>query len=286
MKRILLLLTISVFSLTTFISCEDENLINGASGNTVTNPSTGTNTGTNTSKCYLREVIEVEDGERYSTKLIYNTKNILEKTDNDGAITSYEYDGSGQVSKQIITDGAAIETYSYSYDSKGNITNIKYTAKDTPFNLFITEYQITTNSSGQITLVEAVTEDGNVDFLFEYDAKSNVKKIIVSADGRKETLIENLSFDDKLSAFSNVGLKKIEVPLIIIGAFFGENLTYFMNANNVLSDKTLGFFSTEIATTTYKYEYTKDGFPSKMTYLQIDGTDRYEGSSTFNYDCK
>lgn len=286
MKRIFLLLTISIFSLTTFISCEDENLINGASGSTNTNPSSGSNTGTTTPKCYVREVIEVEDGERYTTNLSYNTKNILEKMDNDGAITSYEYDGSGRVSKQIITDGAATETYSYSYDAKGNITNIKYDAKNTSFNLFITEYKITTSANGQISKVEAVTEDGNVDFLLEYDAKNNIKKVIVDADGRKSTLIENISFDDKSGAYTNAGLKKVEIPFIIVGAFFGENLTYYMNTNNVLSDKTLGVFNTEIVNTTYKYEYTKENFPSKMTYIQVDGTDKYEGSATYSYDCK
>lgn len=286
MKRIFLLLTISVFSLTTFISCEDENLINGASGSTTTNPSSGSNTGTTTPKCYVREVIEVEDGEKYTTKLTYNTKNILERMDNDGAITSYEYDGSGRVSKQTIKDGASTEIYSYSYDSKGNITNIKYDAKDTPFNLFITEYKITTSSNGQISKVEAVTEDGNVDFLLEYDSKDNVKKIIVDADGRKSTLIENVSFDDKLSVFANAGLKKVEIPFVIVGAFFGANLTHFINTNNILSAKTLGVFNSETVSTNFKYEYTKDNLPSKMTYIKDDGTDKYEGSATYSYDCK
>ncbi len=289
MKKPLLLLIISTALLFSLNSCEEENLIAGAStntGNTTNNPTTGTNTGTNTPKCYLREVIEVENGDRYTTKLTYNTKNILEKTDNDGAITSYEYDGSGRVSKQIIADGTATETYSYSYDSKGNMTNIKYTAKNTSFNLFITEYKITTSASGQISKVEAVTEDGNVDFLLEYDAKNNIKKVIVDADGRKSTLIENISFDDKSGAYTNAGLKKVEIPFIIVGAFFGENLTYYMNTNNVLSDKTLGVFNTEIVNTTYKYEYTKDNLPSKMTFIQIDGTDKYEGSATYSYDCK
>ncbi|MER0438382.1 hypothetical protein [Emticicia sp. W12TSBA100-4] len=289
MKKPLLLLIISTALLFSLNSCEEENLITGASnntGSTTTNPSAGSNTGTTTPKCYLKEVVEVEDGEKYTTKLTYNTKNILERMDNDGAITSYEYDGSGRVSKQIIRDGAATETYSYSYDSKGNITTIKYTAKDTPYNIFITEYKITTSSNGQIAKVEAVTEDGNVDFLLEYDAKDNIKKIIISADGKKATLVENVTFDDKSNAFANAGLKKTEIPLVIFGAFFGENLTYFMNTNNVLSDKTLGAFSTEIATTTYKYEYTKDNLPSKKTYIQVDGTDRYEGSATYLYDCK
>ncbi len=288
MKKLLLLLTLSTVLLFTLNSCEEENLISGAStntGNTTNNPTTGTNTGSTTTKCYIKEVIEIEDGDTYKNKLVYNTKNLLTTSDQDGALSTYEYDANNRVTKLTQVDGQGVETYIYSYDSKGNMTNIKYSAKNTPITLFITEYKLTTNSSGQISQITAVSEDGNIDFTIEYD-KNNIKRLIASADGQKATLIENVTFDAKTNVFANAGLVKANIPFIIIGAIFGENLTKFVNTNNVLTDKLIGIFSTEPVTTTYKYEYNKDNLPSKMTYLQIDGKDKYEGSATFTYECK
>lgn len=285
MKRTILLLTTTILSMLIFVSCEEENLINAGSKSTTS--TTNTNTGnTTTQKCYLNELIEIEDGETYTSKLTYNTKNILEKTDNNGAISSYAYDANGRVSKQTIVDGVATETFTYSYDAKGNITTIKYAAKNTQFTSLISDYTVTTNSSGQITKVVGVTEDGNVDFFLEYDTKNNIKKVIISADGQKATLVENLTFDDKSTAFTNAGLGKTEIPLILIAAFFGENLTYFMNTNNVLTDRTFGAFSQVPALTTFKYEYTKDGFPSKTSFVKKEGTDQINGSKTYSYNCK
>ncbi len=262
------------------ISCEEENLINAGSKNTSsTTPGTTTPGTTTTSKCYVKDITETSGQDTYKTQFTYNAKNFIEKTNNDGVITSYDYDASSRVTKQTIIDGAATETYSYTYDSKGNISNIKYLAKNTPFNILISEYIVSSNANGQITKVTAVTEDGNVDFLFEYDSKNNIKKLIVSADGQKETLIENLTFDDKSNAFANASLGNVEIPYIIIGAFFGQNLTYYMNKNNILTDKFIGIFATEHTTTTYKYEYTKEGFPSKMTYTKLEGSDKTENNN-------
>lgn len=288
MNKLLLLLTLSTLLLLTLNSCEEENLITGAStntGNTTSTPTTGTNTGSTTTKCYVKEVIEIEDGESYKNKLTYNTKNLLTTSDQDGALSTYEYDANNRVTKLTQVDGLGVETYIYTYDSKGNMTNIKYSAKNTPITLFVTEYKLTTNSSGQISQLTAVTEDGDIDFIFEYE-KNNIKRLIASANGEKATLIENLTFDAKTNVFANAGLVKANIPFIIIGAIFGENLTKFVNTNNVLTDKLIGIFSTEPVTTAYKYEYTKDNLPSKMTYLQIDGKDKYEGSATYTYDCK
>lgn len=289
MKKPLLLLTILIASLFLLNSCEEENLITGAStntGNTTTNPSSGSNTGATTSKCYVREVIEVEDGETYTNKLVYNTKNLLTTLDQDGAVSTYEYDANNRVTKLTVVDGAAVEIYTYSYDSKGVMNNIKYSSKNTAITLFANEYKLTTNANGQVTQVSVVSEDAenNFDMLFEYD-KNNVKKVIFSAVGQKMTLLENLTFDTKTSVYANTGLAKVNIPYIVVGLYFGENLTYLMNANNILTDKTISIFAGEVSTT-YKYEYTKDNLPSKMTYVQVDGTDKYEGSATYSYDCK
>lgn len=285
MKKPLLLLIISTALLFSLNSCEEENLITGASNNTGST-SNSPSTGINTVKCYVKEIIEIEDGETYTNRLAYNTKNLLTTSDQDGAVSTYEYDANNRVTKLTIVDGAAVEIYTYSYDAKGVMNNIKYSSKNTPITLFANEYKLTTNASGQVTQVTVVSEDveNNFDMLFEYD-KNNIKKVIFAANGQKMTILENLTFDTKTSVYANTGMAKVSIPYIVVGLYFGENLTYLMNTNNILTDKTISIFSGEI-TTTYKYEYTKENLPSKMTYIQVDGTDKYEGSATYLYDCK
>lgn len=266
------------------ISCEEENLINGGSRNTVNTTPNPSNT--NISKCYVKDIIETTGQAIYKWQFTYNTKNLLEKINNDGSIFTYEYDGNNRVTKLSIVDGVATETFNYSYDSKGNILNAKYSAKDTQINLFIKEYNFTTNASGQVSKVTAVTDNGNLDFLLDYDAKNNLKKIVLDTGTEKVLLLENLTFDDKSNVYANTGLAKVDIPFVLLAAVFGENSTYYMNTNNILTDKGISFLSDDLSTTTYKYEFTKEGFPSKMTYIRIIGKDQETGSSTFSYDCK
>lgn len=273
-----------ILSLTLLLSCEEEDLINGGSKST---GNTGTTTGnTNTSKCYIKDILETSEQDTYKYQFTYNAKNLLEKINNDGSIFNYEYDGNNRVTKLSIVDGAATEMFNYSYDSKGNMTNIKYEAKDTPFNILIKEFNLTTNVSGQVSKVIAVTNDGNIEFLLDYDAKNNVKKIALNTGTEKVTLIENLTFDDKSNVYANTGLSKADIPFVLLGAAFGENSTYYMNTNNILTDIGVSFLSDDVSATTYKYEFTKDGFPSKMSYVRIIGKDQETGSGTYIYDCK
>lgn len=291
MKKLFLLLTLSTVLLFTLNSCEEEQLIvkgDGTTSGTSGGSTSGSTTGptSSSSKCFIKEIIETEDGEKYKNAFTYNAKNLLTSLNQDGAVSTYEYDANNRITKLTMVDGVAVETFTYTYDSKGNMNNIKYSSKNTQISLSVSEYILTSNASGQVTQVTAVNkEDGNIDFLFEYD-KNNLKKISASAGGKKETLLENLTFDTKTSVYANAGLSKAAIPFIIIGLYFGENLTYFMNVNNILTDKVTGVFTGGAATTTYKYEYTKENVPSKMTYIQVDGTDKYEGSATYSYDCK
>jgi YD repeat-containing protein len=288
MKKPLRLILMVILPLALLISCEEEDLINGGSKSTsnptTTTPTTGT-TPTST-KCYIKDVLEVIDGQTYKSAYTFNAKNLLEKVDNDGAITTYSYDVNNRITTIAIVDGVAVETFTYSYDSKGNITTIKYVAKNTPIDIFIKQYNLTSNANGQITKIVAVTDDGNLEFTLEYDAKSNLKKIIMVEDGLKQTLFENLTFDDKTNVYANTGLSKVNIPFVLIGAFFGENLSNFMNTNNVLTDSRVQGLSPDKITTTYKYEYAKEGQPSKMSFTEIQGNQKTTGSSTFTYNCK
>ncbi|MFY7912330.1 MAG: hypothetical protein ACOVO2_22375 [Emticicia sp.] len=290
MKKLFSLLSLFTFTLITLQSCKEDELIIKSNGSTngTSGGSTGSNSGSNSSatKCFVKEIVETENSEKYKNTFTYNTKNLLTSLNQDGVISTYEYDANNRITKLTMVDGVAVETFNYSYDAKGNMSSIKYSAKNTQIFITISEYILTTNASGQVTQVTAINkEDGNIDFIFEYD-KNNLKKILASADGKKETILENLTFDTKPSVYSNAVLSKANIPFIIIGLLFGENLTYYINANNILTDKVTGVFTGGAVTTTYKYEYTKENMPSKMTYLQVDGNEKYEGSATYLYDCK
>ncbi len=294
MKKQLLHIAISAFLVATFSACEEENLISGSTKSTngtttpiatppTTTPPTTTPTGT---KCYIKDESGVIDGATYKSVYTFNAKNLLEKVDNDGAINTYGYDANGRITSITIVDGAATETFTYVYDTKGIITNVKYTAKNTPFEVFIKDYTFTSNAAGQVTKVIAATKDGNLEFTLEYDAKSNLKKIIVVVGGTKETLFENLSFDDKPNVYANAGLGKVNIPFLLIGAFFGQNLSHYMNTNNVLTDSRISPFSDDPIKTVYTYTYTKEGQPSKMSYVETTGKEKTTGSSNYSYTCK
>src|SRR6218665_114341 len=203
MKKTLLLVIIAALSTFILLSCGKEDIMlanpNGSTNpsNPNGNPGTPTNPNNNTPKCYVSEIKNTEDGNSYITKFIYNSKNLLETKDEDGFVTKYEYDANSRITKMVI-EGDGIETFTYEYDSKGNISKVKYNVSEsTQFKLVVDEFKFTFNAKGQVEKIEAVSEEDPLDFLLEYDAKNNIKKIIASGGGQKFTLLENVKFEDR-----------------------------------------------------------------------------------------
>lgn len=287
MKKFLLLLIIAAFSTFIMVSCKEDVILANPDGTGKTNNPGGTNgnNGSNTKKCYLNEMVYTSDEVEYKTIFKYNSQNLLESKDEDGDITNYEYDSNGLLTKMVInSDGK--ETFQYQYDAKGNITKVKYDAQNTFFSLSFSEYIYTTNAKGLVEKIQGVSEEGNLDFIFEYDNKSNIKKVMVDIGTGKQTVLENISFDDKSNVFLNSNISKHSLPLIIAGVMFGENMTYYYNSNNITSSSALVFFSGEMESLTYKYEYTPEGFPSKMTATRKSSSETYNEQETYTYNCK
>ena len=132
-------------------------------------------------------------------------------------------------------------------------------------------------------------KNAGTDFFIEYDAKNNIKKISIENEGKRITLLENGSFDDKPNPNSNPSLSKAFFPYIIQGLIFGGDFTLYFNANNVLSSKVqvdIGDLVGEMKYA-YKYEYNKDGYPSKViATVTPPGQKPIEGEQTFTYNCK
>ncbi|GAB3504435.1 hypothetical protein GCM10027442_06520 [Emticicia fontis] len=259
----------------------------GSNGNP-SNPNNPNNPNNNTPKCYVSEIKNTEDGVSYNTKFTYNAKNLLELKDEDGFTTKYEYDANSRITKMIMTDDFAetVETFSYEYDSKGNMSKVKYDAEGGMVELLLTEYVYTTNAKGQVEKIQAMSPDGPIDFVFEYDAKSNIKKISAAAGPQKLTLIENFKFDDKSNVYVNTNLSKAYLPHILVSTIFGFNMTYLFNPNNILSDSAISMFTGETETATYDYGYTAEGFPSKMTAVRKYAGDTTKEEETYTYSCK
>ena len=86
-------------------------------------------------------------------------------------------------------------------------------------------------------------------------------------NGKNKLLLENLSFDEKKSPYINTSLNNLMMYYTIFSATIGgENTTYFQNKNNVTSTKI--YSNSGDMTYTYKYEYTADGYASKVRVVK------------------
>lgn len=293
MKKTLLSVIIATLSTFTLLSCGDEGGMLANPDATI-NPSDpngnpgNPNNPNNTPKCYVSEIKNTEDGQSYITKFTYNSKNLLENKDEDGFVTKYQYDANNRITKMIIDDSSVgtVETFTYEYDGKGNISKVKYDSEGGMAELLLSEYIYTTNGKGQVEKIQAISPDGPIDMIFEYDANSNIKKISVTDGAKKITLLENLKFDSKSNVYTNTNLSKAYLPHIVVTTLFGINMTYLFNTNNILNDSVISFLTGEAEVSTYDYGYTTEGFPSKMTALRKYDGETTKEEETYTYTCK
>lgn len=292
MKETLLLVIIATLSTFVLVSCGKEGgMLVNPNGIKPTDPDGNSGEPNNgAKKCYVNEMSYSSEDYNYTTKFTYNSKNLLESKDDDGDKWNYTYDANNRLTKiEVFSDGE--ETFNYEYDSKGNITKVKYNSEGSAFSLLIDEFIFTTNAKGQVEKIQTVSEDDESDniFFLEYDSKSNIKKVLIDLDGVKQTILENVSFDDKSTVYQNTNLSKASLPMILISLAFGENYTSLFNVNNVLSEKLMTIsFTGEIETTTsiYTYGYSAEGYPSKMNVTRNTGAESYKEEEKYSYTCK
>jgi hypothetical protein len=63
-------------------------------------------------------------------------------------------------------------------------------------------------------------------------------------------------------------------------------MTNLFNANNILSDNVISFFSGDAEVSNYEYGYTAEGYPSKMTVIRKYDGDTTTEEETYKYNCK
>ncbi len=232
--------------------------------------------------CYLKEA---DHGHGVVYNLSYNTKNQLIAFDGFPDFNQISYENN--LPKKVASSFDESYYITYDYDSKEILSLINFLGKDSRGKPFEFSSKVYTNTKQQIERIDLTMPvfDNILVTTFEYDANNNIKKMYLLENGKNRLLLENLSFDDKKSPYINTPLNNLTIYFTIFSATIGsENTTYFQNKNNVTSTRI--YNDNGDITYTYKYEYTPDGYASKVkvTKKQNDKEETYDES--YNYTCK
>ena len=196
------------------------------------------------------------------------------------------------------TDNGATETetYTVTYDSKGNITKAQNSS--TPISRIEFTYDANNhitrkdyyednvledrtdhdyNASGQLIkdqYYEIVSGTAKKDFYSTYEyanttTKNPLKLKYYSSDGTLSDTSEYL-YDDK------------KTPFATLGALFNDTSA----ENNVTKETNSYQGSPSVSITTYTYEYNDNGYPTKSTSSNKTGTFTSTDVNTYTYDCK
>ncbi len=176
----------------------------------------------------------------------------------------------------------------YDYDTKGLIKGMRFEGKDGNGKVFSNVTNYTTNAKNQIERVELTLATYPVPLKANivYDANGNISKVISTSFGKEVVLVENMLFDTKYSPFANYKMDKIMMYFIVyMASTGGNNLTVFVNKNNVLKSRIRNIDGT-YTEFNYTYTYSKDGFPIKSSIKINEGGNITSTENTYAYFCK
>jgi hypothetical protein len=205
--------------------------------------------------------------------------------DDETIIKEFKYDQSGNLAefKQTSLENNTtnyIETRYFTYeDGKLIKSSMKSTSDDDEASeyryhldsVFVTEIY----SSYLDTLIiknglMTKETDENEYVLYEYDSNANLKQWSMPDSNPERSTIAKYTYDSKVSIFSNQGNFPIWYWL-----YTGYDEHYYTGANNILSTVVDNESSTEPYTTTYSYQYDKDGYPTICDYVDAErGTEK------------
>jgi hypothetical protein len=252
--------------------------------------------------CGKKEITLLEEKEVIITqKLCY----VKSANHGHGVLYNFEYDAKKQLAQldgfpdfdSIIYENglpkkainSADKSYAvlYDYDTKGALSQISFTGKDSRGKAFEFKSKVYTNTKKQIERIDLLMPvfDEIIVTKIEYDTKGNMKKINIVDGTKTQTILENLTFDDKNSPYLNTPFSNVMAYFVVFSATIGsENTSYFANKNNATSSKI--YSENGDVLFTYKYEYDTNGYPTKnKVSRKVQGKEEtYE--ETYVYDCK
>ncbi|SFS76370.1 DNRLRE domain-containing protein [Marininema halotolerans] len=197
-----------------------------------------------------------EDGKNRARYTYDENDRIASRKNEDGTVSLYHYNGAGDLTQQVIlgTDGEERDSLTYTYDAKGNITQVKSSQGTTSYAYDALEQ-----------LTKETLPDGTVTS-YTYDATGNRLTKTVTKDGNSTTT--NYTYDDA-DQMTQVN---------------GKDYTYDKNGNLIDDGKRTYTYDAENRLTAVKegaktlasYTYRADGMRKSMT------TD--SGTLVFHYD--
>jgi hypothetical protein len=229
--------------------------------------------------CYLKDA---DHGHGVIYNLGYNDQAQLITFDGFPDFNKISFENS--MPKKVYSSFDQSYFVNFDYDSKGNLSSINFLGKDSRDKPFEFKSKVYTNAKNQIERIDLKMP--NFDYIlittFEYDDNENIKKMYLLENGKNKLLIENLSFDDKKSPYINTPLNNLMMYFTIFRAsIYGENTTYFQNKNNATTTKI--YNSSGDITYTYKYEYTADGYASKVKVVKKQNGKEESFDEKFSY---
>jgi hypothetical protein len=232
--------------------------------------------------CYLKTA---DHGRGVLYNFTYNSKNQLTNIDGfpDFDLLVYEND----LPVKAINSFDKSYHIEYSYDANKVLSQINFVGVDSRNKPYEYKSKVHSNSKKQIDGIDLSLPvfDQIIVTKLEYDANSNLKKIIIVENGVSKTVLENLSFDNKKSPYLNTPISNVTLYFTIFSAIIGsENITYFSNKNNVTSTKI--YTDSGPIIFSYKNEYNDNDYASKVNVTKtVKGKDEIY-QEIFTYDCK
>ncbi|MBA4601052.1 RHS repeat protein, partial [Thermoactinomyces mirandus] len=204
----------------------------------------------------VNQLIQIKANSTNVAAFTYNENDqIASRKNNDGTLSLFAYNGAGDLVKQTIYDkyGNPIDSFSYTYDTKGNITSITPKSGTTTY-----EYDELDQ------LIKETAPDGTITE-YTYDAAGNRTSKKVTSDGTTTTTTYTYDDADQLTAVN------------------GQAYTYDENGN-LTNDgsKTYAYDSenrltrVQSGSETVQFAYRADGMRTSMTTSA--------GTTYFHYD--
>jgi len=192
-------------------------------------------------------------------------------TKSDGSYTKFEYDSQNRITKISRHENFVEKTETLTYGVDGSVKDVKEAFFDgEPITYIITKNgnKITLRSSGggEYTNIITIDKDGYPTlmvagyeeseawtFPLEYQNGNLIKRIVYTEDGEEQVI--NYKYDDKKTPFTNCSTPKWWWWIM----WWNHGDDEYCNKNNIIFEN-------------YIYEYDSDGFPTKRTEKNKDGS--------------
>lgn len=196
---------------------------------------------------------------------------------------SFVYDGV-QLDKAINSRDDSYEV-DFEYNTNGQLTGVVFIGRDSQGRFFSNKSTMTYNNKNQISelIFDWPTID-KVKTFINYDENGNILNISGEVNNRLQNLLVNKTFDDKKSPYHDQKIGKVLTYFMVYGLLIGgDNLTYYVNKNNVTScDISAGNVKRKIG---YEYEYNVSDYPT-LSNLTITENNRIKTlTEYFDYKC-